>query len=208
MRKYLLVVAAALVALPTAASAVKISKSERASEGAPELLGIPVESLSAGIGYSNYTGEIAPDIAPGPGWDLRLDLDVTQPVELEVQYMGAVNSVIPDPLSEFNLYTNQFQTAAQVAPWTVGDVEPYVSGGIGLTRVSVAKNPDLNAQIQSDTMGSVPLAAGADYPITDALKIGARAQWDIYFDNELLVQENTTDSDRWGFMVNIGATEF
>lgn len=206
MRRCTGMVAAALLAWPGLAAALETTA--RAEEGTVEVFGIPIDSLTAGIGYSNYTGEIAPDVAPGVGWNLRLDLDTTQPVELEIHYSGAVNSITAEELTEFNLYTNQIQAAAQLQPWRFGGLEPYVSGGIGLTRVSVAKNPDLNAAFQSDTMGSVPLAAGVEYPLSDRVVVGARAQWDIYFDNELIVTQDNTDSDRWGILVNVGASNF
>mgnify|MGYP001195558174 CR=1 FL=1 len=208
MRRYLLVVAAALVGLPGAAEALEVRAAERAKEGNAQIFGIPVDSLSAGLGYGNWTGEAAPDIAPGFGWNVALDLDATRPVDLEVRYQGNVNSIAASGLEEFNIYNNQIAASAQVQPVRVGEVEPFVSGGIGLARASLAKNPDLNTEFQSDTMGVIPLAAGAQYDLTDNLVLGAHAHLDVLFDNEILTQEETTDSDRWGIMINLGATNF
>ena len=207
MRKYLLVMAAAAIGLPSAASALEVRAAERAPDDNAEVLGLPVDSLSAGVGYGNWTGEPASQIAPGAGWNVNLDLDASQPVDLVVNYQGNVNSITGD-LDEFNIYNNQAAVAAQLQPVTVGDVEPYLSGGIGLARASVAKNPNLNEQFQSDTMGVIPLAAGAQYDITKSIMIGAQAHLDVLFDNEMLTQEDTTDADRWGFMVNVGAARF
>jgi len=208
MRRYLLVMAAALVGLPSAASALEVRAAERAPDGNAEVFGLPVDSLSAGVGYGNWTGEPASDIAPGAGWNVNLDLDATQPVDLVVNYQGNVNSLTPSDLDEFNIYNNQLAAAAQIQPVQIGDVEPYVSGGIGVARASLAKNPRLNQQFQSDTMGVIPLAAGAQYDISNSIMIGAQAHLDVLFDNEILTQENKTDADRWGFMINVGATRF
>lgn len=198
---------AVALALPATAGAVEVERVER-SESDLQLFGIPVDSLNAGIGYNNWTGDAAPDIAPGFAWDLNVNLDVTQPVDLQVGYAGAVNSFTPEELDEFNLYTNEVTAAAQVQPVEISGFQPFVSGGIGLARASVAKNPQLNVEYQSDTMGSVPLAAGTDYKLSETIKIGARAHWDILFDNEIDTTQDTTDSDRWGFLINVGATQF
>jgi len=191
-----------------AAGAQAVTKSQR-SEGRTEVFGAPIDTLSAAVGYSNWTGEAAPDIAPGTGFGVNLDLDASQPVDLLVGYEGAVNSITAPGLgNDFNIYSNQIAAGAQVQPFSIANIEPYVSGSIGLARASVAKNPTLNQQFQSDTMGVVPLAAGAQYDITNRIAVGAEARWDVLFDNEILTQQNTTDSDRWGIMLNIGATNF
>lgn len=208
MRRYLLVVAAATLALPAVAGALEIEQAERTDRDSANLFGMPIDQLSVGAGYGNWTGEIAPDVAPGFGWNVALDLDATRPVDLELKYQGNVNSITPSDLDEFNIYNNQVAASAQVQPVSIAGVEPFVSGGIGLARASLAKNPDLNAQFQSDTMGVVPLAAGAQYDITDRIAVGANVHWDILFDNEIMTTENTTDSDRWGFMLNVGAMNF
>ena len=208
MRRYLLVMAAAVIALPAVSGAVEIRQAERSSRDGSNLLGMPIDSLSVGAGYGNWTGDIADDVAPGVGWNVAVDLDATRPVDLELKYQGNVNSITPSDLDEFNIYNNQVAAAAQVQPVAIAGVEPFVSGGIGLARASLAKNPDLNTEFQSDTMGVVPLAAGAQYDISDTIMIGANVHWDILFDNEIMTLQDTTDSDRWGFMVNVGAMNF
>lgn len=207
MRKFLFVALGVLLAAPATVRALSVEKSE-VREDNRKILGAPINSLSVGGGYANWTGEAADDITGGVTWDARLDLDVTQPIKLEIGYFGGVNSLTPSELDEFNLYTNQLQAAAQVRPVRIWQLEPYLSGGIGVTRVSVAKNPVLNVQYQSDTMGVVPLAAGVQWNFVPSWVLGARAQWDILFDNEILVQEDTTDSDRWSLTANIGLTRF
>src|SRR3954465_13980752 len=116
MRKYLLVVAAVLIGLPSAASALKVEQAERAETGNTRVFGMPVDSLSAGIGYGNWTGDAASDIAPGGGWNVNLDLDATRPVDLELNYQGNINSITAQGLGEFNIYNNQVAAAAQVQP--------------------------------------------------------------------------------------------
>lgn len=208
MGKYLLVAwAALLAAAPVTAKALSVEKSE-VREDNRKIFGAPINSLNVGVGYGNWTGEAANQITGGVAWTARLDVDVTQPVKLEVGYFGGINSLTPSALDNFNIYTNQIQAAAQIRPVRIWEVEPYVSGGIGLTRASLAKNPTLNAVFQSDTMGVVPLAVGAQWDFTRNWAVGARAQWDILFDNEILVTENTTSSDRWSLTANVGLTHF
>ena len=206
MRRIMWAALGALLALPMAAGA-QVDVSERA-QGDTEVFGLPIDSLSAAVGYGNWTGEGAEDIAPGTGFGVNMDLDASRAVDVLVGYQGNVISITASGLNEFNLYNNQIAAGAQVQPFSVANVEPYVAGSIGLARASVAKNPDLNVDFQSDTMGVIPLAAGAQYDLTDNIVIGAQAQWDVLFDNEILTQEATTNADRWGIMLNVGAANF
>lgn len=207
MGRYLMVALGLLLLAPATGKALSVEKSEVHNDSR-KIFGAPINSLNVGGGYGNWTGEAANQITGGVSWTARLDIDVTQPVKLEVGYFGGINSLTPNQLDEFNIYNNQVEAAAQVRPVRIWEVEPYVSGGIGLARASLAKNPTLNAEFQSDTMGVVPLAAGAQWNFARNWAVGARAQWDILFDNEILVTEDTTNSDRWSLTANVGAMNF
>lgn len=207
MGRYWMMALGLLLVAPATGKALSVTKSEVRDDNR-KILGAPINSLNVGAGYGNWTGEAADQITGGVAWSARLDLDVTQPVKLEVGYFGGINSLTPNNLDEFNIYMNQVEAAAQVRPVRIWEVEPYLSGGIGLARASLAKNPTLNVDFQSDTMGVVPLAAGAQWNFARNWALGARAQWDILFDNEILTQEATTSSDRWSLTANVGATHF
>jgi hypothetical protein len=197
------------LALPAAGSArVRVEPHER-SDTDKNLLGMPVEDVNVGVGYGNWTGDVANDLSAGVAWNVAADLDVTRPVDLELNYVGGVNSFAPTELNEFNLYTNGVQAAVQVEPWDINDrLTPYASGGLGLSRLSVARNPDLSPEFQSDTLGTVPIALGADYDIGRSFTLGARAQYDFTFDNELVTTQDKTSSDRSSFMVRLGSSGF
>ncbi len=209
MRKYLLLAAAALIAAPVTAQAAENAwgPTPRA-DTETNVFGVPLDQVGVGFGLGNYTGDFAGDVGAGSSWNVGADLDVSQPVDLEVNYIGGINSFVGD-LNDFNAYTNGVQAALQLEPWTWDNTfTPYVSGGVGLNRISVAKDTSLNRDFQSDTAGAIPLAAGLDIQITDNVVAGARAQYDLLFDNEVIVEENSTDSDRTSFMVKLGTSAF
>jgi opacity protein-like surface antigen len=209
MRKYLLLAAAAFIAAPAAVRAAENAwgPTPRA-DTTTNVFGLPLDEVSVGFGLGNYTADFANDVGAGSSWNLGADLDITRPLDLEVNYVGGINSLQGDQ-SEFNAYTNGIQAQLQLEPWTWDDTfTPYVSGGVGLNRISVAKNPQLNRDFQSDTAGAIPLAAGLDIQVTDDIIAGARAQYDILFDNEVIVGENSTDSDRTSFMLKLGTSAF
>lgn len=209
MRKYLLLAAAALVVAPATAPAAENAwgPTPRA-DSEVNVFGLPLDQVSVGFGYNNYTGDFAGDVGAGAGWNVGADLDVSRPVDLELNYIGGINSFNGE-IETFNAYTNGVQAAVQVEPWTWDDTfTPYASGGLGLNRISVAKDTDLNQEFQSDTAAAVPLAAGLDVSLGENWVAGARAQYDILLDNEVIVGEDTTDSDRTSFMLKVGSTNF
>lgn len=208
MRKYLLVLwaAAAVAALPGRAGAVEVTATERA-DGPARVFGIGIDSLSAGAGLGNFTGEPADELGAGGAWDVKMDLDVTRPVDVEIAYVGGVNSVETAGLEDYNLYTNGLQLGLKVAPIELDHrLKPYVSGGLGIERISVAKDSQISQAFQPDTVGSVPLAAGADLRIGELFTVGARAQWDLLWDEEFFVEDVEGNADRIGFFINVGAT--
>ena len=209
MRKYLLLAAAAFAVAPAAARAAENAwgPTPRA-DTKTNVFGVPLDQVNVGLGLGNYTGDFASDVGAGSSWNVGADLDVSRPFDVEINYVGGINSFNGD-LENFNAYTNGIQAQLQVEPWTWDDTfTPYVSGGVGLNRISVAKDTNLNRDFQSDTAGAIPLAAGLDIHISDAVIAGARAQYDLLFDNEVIVGQNSTDSDRTSFMVKIGTSAF
>lgn len=209
MRKYLLLAAAALLAVPASVPAAENAWGPTPrSESDKNVFGVPVDQVSVGLGLGNYTGDFAKDVGAGSSWNVGADLDISRPVDLEVNYVGGINSFNGD-IDAFNAYTNGIQADLQLEPWTWDNrFTPYVAGGLGLNRISVAKDVNLNQDFQSDTAGAIPLAGGLDVKIAKNWVAGARAQYDILFDNEVIVGENSTNSDRTSFMLKFGATNF
>lgn len=209
MRINLPLAIALLLAIPTTGAAAKrVWTPKPRSESEVNVFGLPLDQVSAGLGLGNYNGDFAKDVGVGPGWNVGADLDVSGPIDLEVGYVGGINS-LNGQFQSFNAYTNGVQAQLQLEPWTWNNTfSPYVSGGLGLHRISVAKDVALNQVYQSDTSGAIPLAAGFDIKIAKSLVAGARAQYDVLFDNEVIVGQSNTDSDRTTFLVKIGSRGF
>jgi hypothetical protein len=213
--KRLLTILAAL-SIPVAASAAPaVETAERAPQSNPHVLGMPLDSLQLGGGWNNYTGDPAGSIAPGPAWAVRATLDASEPVDIEANYEGGINSLygIPGAADNpFNLYTNGLNVAAKLNPIvlenSIAPVRPFVLTGIGIDRLSVAKDPRLATQFQSDTVGDVPIAAGVDVDLGDQFRLSGRGQYDLMFDNEVIPTQNKTSSDRLSFTLNVGVTDF
>lgn len=213
MKRLVIILAALLV--PLAANAQDVETTGEAASENPRLLGIPMESIELGGGWLNYTGEPADQIAPGPAWALRATLDASRPVDVELGYAGGFGSLydIPGaPDDPFNIYSNGLQANAKINPFTfVEDIvpmTPFVLAGIGIDRLSVAQDPRLATEFRSDTMGTVPLAAGVDVDVTDTVRLSGRGQYDLFIDNEIIPTEDSTSSDRLTFTLNLGVTQF
>jgi hypothetical protein len=211
--KVLIILAAA--ALPAAAHAAEVEISDRAAQDNPRILGMALESVEVGAGLGNYTGDPAERIAPGPAWALRATLDASAPVDVEVGYVGGINSIYDVPRAPddpFNIYTNGLQASAKINPVTiendVAPVRPFVLTGLGVERLSVATDPRLSTEFRSDTMGSVPLALGVDVDLGEQFQLTGRGQYDLMFDNEIVPTQASTDSDRFAVTLSFGVTQF
>ncbi len=208
MRRFVFVVAAAAALLPGAALAIEVDETDRAT-GDLEVFGLAVDSLQLGGGVGNYTGDAADDIGLGGAWDVRADLDMTRPLDLELAYVGGMNSIEQEGLTNYNIYTNGAQVALKLEPVEIDErFTPYVLGGFGLTRMSVAKDSRVSQDFQSDTAGAFPLAVGADVAISERFTLGARANWDVMFDNEVDVSAANGNVDRVGLTLSLGATNW
>jgi hypothetical protein len=213
MKRLLIIVAA--LSIPVAASAMDVETAKRAPQNNPKVFGVPLDSLQVGGGWSNYTGDPASQLAPGPAWSIRGTLDTSNPVDVELGYDGGINSIynVPDaPDDPFNLYTNGVQANAKINPIVIDNeiapVRPFALLGIGLDRLSVAKDPRLATEFRSDTVGTVPLAVGVDVDLGDQFRLSGRGQYDLMFDNEVIPTQQKTSSDRYSVTLNLGVMQF
>jgi hypothetical protein len=227
MRKTWLLMAL-LMALPFAARAEKVTEqakdsTEKVTESKPvkefESMWSNLD-MAAGLGWGNYTGNLADDIGSGLAWNVRLATESPKTINYELQYIGGANAFTSLPDSDdanfepgdFRVYTNGLQAALKLTPEIFqildetahGKLQTYLTGGIGITRMSVAKDTQLNPSFQSDFAGAVPLAVGLDYDVSKKFFIGARGQYDFMFDTELATAQ-TSDMNRVGLLFSFGA---
>lgn len=116
-------------------------------------------TLVAGGGVEGYTFGLAPQVQPGPAWNVTAALKPTKVLGLELAYNGAANEIKSSDsinVSGADIVRNGGQAVATVG-LSAAPVQPYLLGGIGVSRYNVrAPTPGF----ESDTVGSVPVGAG------------------------------------------------
>jgi hypothetical protein len=168
----------------------------------PRILGIPLELVGAGAGIGSFGGDAAALIGPGVAWDVRTELDLSDAVGLELNYLGGINPVTRGGANE--AVTTELQTGAQLQPFELaGSLAPYLAAGLGVTHVGVS---DPTRALRSDTSLSVPLAVGANLDVGDSFALGARGQLDLLPGSDLVA--GAGGASRWSFLLNLGATRF
>jgi hypothetical protein len=167
-------------------------------------------TLAARGGVEGYTGSLAPRNSAGPSWGVTLGAQPTSVFGLEVGYQGARND-IDDPAAEggrINRNGGNVNVKISLAPRSV---EPYVFGGVGISRANVTGEP--GAGYQSDTFGQVPVGAGLNLHL-GAFTAGARVAYEILFNRDFAPAEGglgdvggaQLGGDIWNGQLQLGAT--
>jgi hypothetical protein len=120
-------------------------------------------TVMAGGGVEGYTGDLAPQINPGPGWGVTAAIKPTKVLGVEIGYSGAANnlkgnSVVGLQGRGADIVRNGVDARATLA-LTATPVQPYVLGGFGISRYSVREELR-SLGFQSDTSERVPVGGG------------------------------------------------
>lgn len=120
-------------------------------------------TVLAGGGVEGYTGELAPQINPGPSWRVTAAVKPTKVLGIEIGYSGAVNNLKGNQVAGINGRGADIVRNGVDAVATLGlsetPVQPYLLGGFGVSRYSV--RDEINSLgFQSDTSERIPLGGG------------------------------------------------
>ncbi len=175
-----------------------------------------------GGGVEGYTGDLAPQLNPGPMWGARAALKPTRVLGIELGYTGAVNEIDqgrgdgffagPGAASGADVVRNGGEALATIG-LSATPVQPYIMGGIGLDRYSVRGAAEATG-FQDDTSGHVPLGIGLRTHVGN-FTADARVGYNVLFDNEFATGVTTPDEvagidtiggGRYQGTINLGAT--
>lgn len=120
-------------------------------------------TLMAGGGVEGYTGDLAPQLNPGPGWGVTAAIRPTKVLGIEIGYSGAANnlkgnSVVGIQGRGADIVRNGVDARATLG-LSATPVQPYVLGGFGVSHYSVREELR-SAGFQSDTSERVPVGGG------------------------------------------------
>ena len=175
---------------------------------------LPTVLFSLGEALEGYTMDLAPQIDPGPGWNVSVAMRPSKVLGVELAYSGAVNDIdgtgtgggvenIGDP----DLVRNGGQAALTLG-LAATPVQPYLLGGIGLSRYNIRSGE--TAAFQDDTTGNVPVGVGLRTHIGD-FTADLRGSYNFLFDSDFARRDAVDGIDageggRYTGTLNIGAT--
>ena len=173
-------------------------------------------SVVVGGGVEGYTGDLAPQINPGPTWGARVAIRPTKVLGLELGYSGAANN-IDNSRGEFtsgavggpDIVRNGGEAAVTVG-LAAAAVQPYLLGGVGYSHYNVRAPGE---GFRSDNTGNIPVGAGLRTQV-GAFTADARFGYSILFNNEFaqnvaprdVAGINSTSGGRYNGTVNLGTT--
>ena len=179
-----------------------------------ELRGV---SVLVGGGVEGYTGSLAPRVQVGPAWNLLIGFHPSSVLGLELDYVGAINSV---KFANFGLATpggadivrNGGHAAVTFAfgPWLV---RPFILAGVGVNHYSVSDNAK-GVGFSDTTAGYIPVGGGLRGQVAnEKVTIDLRGTWSLPFRDNLFpggtgqntLGLSTGNYGRWNATLNVGA---
>lgn len=156
--------------------------------------------VAAEGGVEGYTGGLSDSLRAGPSWGVTADLQPSAPVGLELRYQGASNQLYGSG-NIFNgpraarVVNNGGEALAKISMARNNNAifEPFVAGGIGLTRYTLSNSVN---GFSDDNVGEVPVSAGvALHPGGNSgkLTLGLRGDYNFLFDNQFAKNAGTVD---------------
>jgi hypothetical protein len=167
-------------------------------------------TVTVGGGIEGYTGALAPEINPGPGYGVQAEIRPSKVLGLELGYSGAVNEldsrVAPLGGSDGpDLVRNGGQAAVTVG-LTAAPVQPYLLGGIGFSDYNFRGAGSALAGFKDDTVGNVPVGVGLRTHI-GSFTADLRANYNFLFDQDFSgIDTDFNENGRYSGTLNIGGT--
>lgn len=167
-------------------------------------------TVTVGGGVEGYTGALAPNINPGPGYGVQADIKPSKVLGVELGYSGAVNE-LDSHLTPFggangpDLVRNGGQAAVTVG-LTAAPLQPYVMGGIGFSDYNFRGSETALAGFSDDTVGNMPVGVGLRTHI-GSFTADLRANYNFLFDQDFVnIDTDWNANGRYSGTLNIGGT--
>ncbi|NVJ10545.1 hypothetical protein HUW63_35735 [Myxococcus sp. AM001] len=168
-----------------------------------------------GGGVEGYTNALGSDINPGLGYGVTVAIKPTKVLGLELGYSGALNEfdqrVVTGARGGPDLVRNGAHVVATLG-LGAAPVQPYVLGGVGLSRYNV-RAPTL--AFADDTVGNIPVGGGLRIHRGN-FTADARLQYSFLLDQQFAANvppgdvtigdRNFSSGGSYAGTVNIGAT--
>jgi hypothetical protein len=169
----------------------------------PEKKGADMRGLTVliGGGVEGYTGALASEVNPGAAGDVTLAIKPSKTFGLELGYSGALNNFDVDAGSGADLIRNGGH-AALTFGLAATDVQPYVLGGVGLSRYNVRNGAPGFAD---DTVGSVPVGLGLRTHIGD-FTADARVNYNFLWSQDFAAADTGLETGSYNGTINLGGT--
>jgi len=162
-----------------------------------------------GGGAEGYTGKLAPSINPGVAYSINAGVRPWAGLGLELGYSGGLHDVDVGPggLRDGPDIARNGGQAAVVADIPLGNVQPYILGGIGVENHNV-RGPEgvAAAGFRDDTSGYVPAGVGLRINLTDLITADARVSYNIPFDQNFAPFDTGMGSGRYQGLLQLGGT--
>lgn len=162
-----------------------------------------------GGGAEGYTGKLAPNLNPGFAYGANIGIRPWAGLGLEVGYNGGLHDIDVGPggLQDGADVTRNGAQAAVVADLPLGNLQPYVMGGIGVEHHNV-RGPDGVAAngFNDDTSGYVPTGLGLRVNLTDLITADARVTYNIPFEQNFAPFDTGSGSGRYQGLLQLGGS--
>ncbi|MGE6759222.1 outer membrane beta-barrel protein [Corallococcus interemptor] len=207
-----LLAGAAAVAVLAAGSAQAASTELRRSSA--DMRGL---TFLVGGGVEGYTNGLRDQIDPGLAYGVTVAIKPTNVLGIELGYTGAISDfndgrLLTTDTSGPDIVRNGAQAAVTLG-LSATPLQPYVMGGVGLSRYNVRA---LAPGFQDDTVGNIPVGAGLRLHI-GSFTADARVNYNFLFDQEFALtvppsdvnlgsDETFSSGGRYVGTINLGAT--
>lgn len=163
--------------------------------------------VTIGGGVEGYTGSLASNVDPGAAAGVTVALRPSSVLGFEVGYTGAVNEIDPRfalPSNGPDIVRNGGNAALTIG-LAATPVQPYVLGGIGLSRYNVRNGGAVG--FRDDTVGNVPVGVGLRTQI-GAFTADLRGDYNFLFSQDFApaTVDTNAGSGRYQGTLNLGGT--
>jgi hypothetical protein len=158
-----------------------------------------------GGGVEGYTGELAGDVDPGATVGVTAAIKPSKVFGLELGYSGAANNFDADVGGSGPDIIRHGGQAALTFGLAATDVQPYVLGGVGLSRYNIRNGGATG--FADDVVGNVPVGVGLRTHFGD-FTADARVNYNFLLSDEFspVTTEGGLETGRYTGTINLGGT--
>ncbi len=165
-----------------------------------------------GGGVTGFASDAMMDVTNvGGAWEARVAIGTQLPIGLEVGYLGSAQGMDAIGLdSDAILLGNGAEAVARFNLIADAPLQPYAFGGAGLRHYRITNtDQNLSSLADSDNVFEVPVGAGANFRIGEALLVDVRGTFRFAFDDDLTAPDADTpdvgsDLNSWNALLRVG----